>query len=315
MKIEGIPTFYTDFLELNARVSSRLSKFTDRLPSLLREAVMQYLFRLGLRPDRMTWTYSYCMLPFWIQCDLGGSVEHDCLEIAYANACLGHMVLIEDQLMDENVQPCGPGLMAANAFALEGQLRYASLFFHTSCFWDYYTPLLQKSWNDLLLERQLHIDASERLTEIDDELQKSKINSLKIAAIAVALLNRRDETVPQLLRYLEHWQLACQRLDDLVDWRLDLDAKNYTRILALAGVTGNQGADARMQEFFSSEIFGRYLDEVLDNYRVARTHCPRRDGYLDQHVADLIDKLAALRKSYEVLVQATDRLKSSFDTK
>ncbi|HZW96572.1 MAG TPA: hypothetical protein VFF64_26755 [Candidatus Eremiobacteraceae bacterium] len=223
------------------------------------------------------------------------------------------MVLIEDQLIDEEVQACGPGLMAANAFALEGHLRYASLFFQTSCFWDYYAPLLQESWNDLLLERQLHIDASERLTEIDDELQKSKINSLKIAAIAVAVLNRRDETIPQLLRYLEHWQLACQRLDDLVDWRVDLGTKNYTRILALAGATGNQGADARMQQFFSSKIFGKYLDEVLDNYRVAESQCPRRDGYLHQHVADLIDKLAALRKSYEVFVEATDRLKSSFD--
>jgi hypothetical protein len=309
MKTDTLSTFFADFLEPNGRLCSRLSGFADRLPSLLREAVLEYVCWRGLSPDTMAWPSFYRMLPFWAQCDLGGSVGDDCLEIAYANACLGHMTLIEDELTDEAVQASGPRLMAANALALEAHLSYASLFSRTSPFWDYYIPLLQNSWNNLLLEKKMHIDASERLTELDDELQKTKVNPLKVATIAVALLNQRDEIIPQFLHHLDHWQLACQRLDDLADWRVDLRASNYTRILVLAGAIGNQ-AEARMQEFLSSKAFGKYLDEVPYHYRMAQMHCPRSNGYLDQHITDLIDRLATLRKSYDAFAEQADRLKS-----
>jgi hypothetical protein len=294
---EMTPAFFSDF-ELDQRnLCRRLQVFVQTLPPSLRDAVLAWPRARGIAEERLAWNSIYFFVPFWAQSELGRPTSAECLEVAYANACLTYAVLVQDELMDEQGAASGECAMAANVLNLEAHLAYSALFPSDSVFWTYFTPLLRHSWDCLLVEKRRQLDPCAALRDHDDELQISKVNWMKAAAIAVALLNGRPEAIPNFSGHVDSWQLACQKIDDLLDWRGDLGAGNYTYLLALAGVT-DRNDEHRMQEFFGSGAVGPYLDGALRDYRAAQSHCLDPQGHLFRHIADLIERLSSLQRTY-----------------
>lgn len=291
--------FFQDFSAQTDQLCMKLRAFLDRLPPLLRDAAVRYARALGLTDESLVWPDIYFLFPLWVQSDLGLAVGPDCLEIAYANACLSYTVLIQDELMDEAVADRGPSLMAANAFSLEGYMSYASLFPAGSSFWRRAGELLYSSWNDLLLEKAMHQIPDEETRQRDSRVQQSKINPGKVAALAIVLRGQREETLPQLFRYLDEWQLGCQMVDDFRDYRSDLRNGNYTRFLVLAGLKENDEAqEERLDEFFGSGALIGYFEDALEHYRKALSACPDKSGYLSRYIQSLYRHLERLFEGY-----------------
>jgi hypothetical protein len=297
-----MPSFFTDFLQERRELCSRLSMFIDGLPSGLSQTVLQFVERLGRSREDLAWNSVYFFVPLWAQRDLGRSIGSACLDVTYANACLTYAVLMQDELMDEAVNDRGAGAMAANAFMLEAHITYASLFPHGSSFWTHFTSLMQRSWDHLLLEQRKRSSPLDALADQEDEVQKSKVNWMKAAVVAVALLEERPDATPTLCNHLDSWQLACQAIDDLLDWRDDLRAENYTRFLVLAGAT-SKDSEARVHEFLGSGKVGEYLETIFRHYREAQSNCLNVRGYLFQHIVELIERHAILCRRYDAFVE------------
>jgi hypothetical protein len=297
-----MPAFFTDFSQQRRELCVRLSVFVQRLPPRLSQAVLRFAEnKLGITREGLVWNSVYFFVPLWTQRDLGRSIGPACLDVTYANACMTYAVLMQDELMDEAVSDRGAGAMAANAFMLEAYLTYASLFAQDSPFWPHFTSLMQRSWDQLLLEQCKRASPLDALTDQEHEVQKSKVNWMKAAAVAVALLADRPNAAPMLCNHLDSWQLACQGIDDLLDWRDDLRAENYTRFLVLAGATGRDG-EQRVHEFLGCGKVADYLQTILRHYREAQSNCPNARGYLCQHIAELIERHANLCQRYHAFV-------------
>jgi hypothetical protein len=299
--MDSLPSFFRDFLQEKAEVSARLAAFVDSLPPAVNKAALEYGRTRGLNRETMAWTSIYFYFPFWVQHELGHGIESDCLEVAYANSCLTYMVLIQDELMDECPRNCGSGLMAANAFMLEAHLSYARLFPCASSFWQYLTSLMQNSWDALLLEQEKCINPQLALSLWEDNVQAAKVNWLKVSAVAVALLNGNEDSIPNLLRYLDYWQIACQATDDFLDWRSDLRSGNYSRFLVLAGAGGlSERGEHFVEEFIGGrEKIGTYFSGIHDHYMLALRECLSDEGYLHQYMEYLSTSLSIVRRLYD----------------
>jgi hypothetical protein len=291
-----------------AALSSRLLRFAEGMPPLLRDATFDYVDALGLGRERMAWPTIYFLWPYWVQHDLGRPVDDGCREIAHANACLTYAVLVQDRAMDEDRRGSGRDLMAANELLTEALLAYGSLFPAPSPFWPRCRALMRESWEGLLAEKVTHAAPDPAMLDADDAIQRSKVNWLKVAAVAVGLRAGREGAIAQLLDHLDHWQSGCQLVDDFEDHRGDLASGNYTRFLVEAGVAGPGGrARASVERFLGGGALPAYFDRARDEYRLALRACPLPAGHLQDHVASLLADLAALRAPYDALLDVAGR--------
>jgi hypothetical protein len=302
MSNNSMPSFFADFSQQRRELCLRLSAFTERLPFRLSQTVLRFAEQLGCGQEDLAWNSVYFFVPLWMQRDLGRSIGPACLDVTYANACMTYAILIQDEQMDEAVSDRGAGAMAANAFMLEAYITYGSLFLHDSRFWPRFTSLMQQSWDHLLLEQRKRSSPLDALTDQEHAVQKAKVNWMKAAAVAVALLADRPDAASIVCNHLDSWQLACQGIDDLVDWRDDLRAENYTRFLVLAGAIGSDG-EVRVHEFLGSGRVADYLETILLDYREAQSNCLNPHGYLFQHIAELIERHVKLCQRYDAFAK------------
>lgn len=290
------PSFLTDFLSESHVISERLGGFVWQLEPALQEVATRYVAKAGLGSDAMAWPSIYFLLPFWIERDLGAERTSAVSDIAYANACLTYTVLLQDEAMDEDLRDDAAHIAAASAFLMEGFIAYSSWFPHNSSFWGKAGRLMRESWNALLIERTTHVGGDSKALEGDEEIQQQKVNWLKAAAIGTCDVLGRADVSRDMLAYLDHWQTACQLMDDLVDAEADLNHGNYTRLLVTAGARpGLSDNKQRVERFIGSERLHQYLDVVDKNYGAALAACSTRDGYLARHIDYLRERVSAFR--------------------
>jgi hypothetical protein len=217
---------------------------------------------------------------------------------------LAYTVLIQDHVVDDRLGPDLSGdIAAANALFLEGILSYNSLFPPDSPFWVQTTALMQTSWNAMVLEKTEHGQLTSAMLNLDDQIQQAKVNVGKVAALAVAMLAQREELIPGLFKHLDHWQLACQMMDDFLDYRSDLDRGNYTHFLVLAGVTQiDDRNEAKVCQQLGSGALHTYLARILDHYQIALGECPSHPGYLEAHIEYLISAVRTFAAQYDALL-------------
>jgi hypothetical protein len=188
---------------------------------------------------------------------------------------------------------------------MEGLRAYGALFEAGSPFWERCQALLRSSWEGLLAEKAEHGRPGAGMLERDDAIQRSKVNWLKVAAVAVTQLAGRRDLTSRLLDHLDHWQSACQMMDDFDDRESDLAAGNHTRLHVLAGIRGPDGRNgARLERFFGSRALADYFEGARDEYERALDDCPRPDGHLADHIESLLAHLEALRAPYEGFLRA-----------
>jgi hypothetical protein len=287
--------------ELEA-LSARLRRFTEAMPPRLRAATLDYVDALAVGRERMAWPTIYFLWPYWVQHDLGRPIDDACREIAFANACLTYGVLLQDRAIDEERRDSAGDVMASNELYLAGVLAYGSLFAPSSPLWPRCRALLRAMWEGLLEEKVTHAAAQPESLCGDDALQRSKVNWLDVAAIALCLGAGRAEMIQPFVEHLDHWAAGCQLIDDFEDHRGDLAAGNYTRLLVEAGVTepGPSAAPA-LERFFGGPGLRDYLDRARREYRLAIAACPD-GGEVQDHARSLLDDLEALRAPFDALL-------------
>jgi hypothetical protein len=307
------PYFFSDFAEYRVELSRKMTTFCGSLPSALASAFLSFSGRYRWSKDSIVWPSIYFLLPYWIQRDLGCDVTNVCMEISYANACMSYVVLIQDHILDRDESDSGPLIMVSNALSLEAVRTFAAIFDKDSRFWSHHRNFLQDSWNESLMEREKRLSPQLALTLSEVRMQQAKVNTLKIAALAVALTVDHLQAMPQIVDYLNCWQMGCQAIDDFQDWEEDLQTSNYTRFLVTAGASSSEGG-AEVERFIGSGGLISYLEEALSEYNRARGACLTGGKYLDGHIVFLIDQLKQYIAGFHAFAHLREALFDKPDT-
>ncbi len=234
---------FADFNLPAQHLLERLDHLARSLPLHLGEPIRLQLRRRGLAlPEAPGIQTVVFYLPFWAQDYLGGATEPAWLDdIAYANACGALAVLIQDDVLDGEVaaQDIPEWLATGNIFDMQSTLTYTRLFPAASPFWEHFQQVRPREWAGLLLERRRHWGQLAPFTDADIQLLGDKCSVGEISVAALALAAEMPEKREELVQMIRLAHIGVQFLDDLEDWRTDLQRGNYTPLITrLAGTDG-----------------------------------------------------------------------------
>jgi hypothetical protein len=183
--------------------------------------------------------------------------------LSVASLCLLSHCIITDSLADHDPQTkCeAPDIMTnsqmliyAWAFILRAQSKQ-----HLQ--WDMFLEVYGEFNRAMVLEAERHIGNPTPYSNDDlIEVIARKSALAKIIIFKMSRLSGRFGNVEALGQSLDHWHLACNLLDDLKDWKVDLRARRFTYILTIVieGLGGWEKINT-FDDILLQESIGRYL--------------------------------------------------------
>jgi len=213
---------------------------------------------------------SLVALPFWL--GEKWDVEHQvCQDMAVGNLFLLHCFQSFDFIMDRD----RPGTSSRSQIVL-GNLCYLQVVRHyrpyfpaDSLFWERMEGYWQEWGESILWE----VEKGETRRPFSDTfLQRAahKAAALKICPTGLALLSGHPDLIPDLEQAVDLMHATMQLVDDLKDWREDLEHHRYNSFLGMLAADRRFTADQLLKPedvaaaISDSEILQRYVETIRD---------------------------------------------------
>jgi len=281
---------FSDFQEDNDWVGAKCQGFVENLPPPLSNLGREYFRRQPWPPHPSFVT----AVPFWV-----GDVYHlprDVCRSVVLPACLAWVcVRLQDQMMDESENQWIKLSPLSAILFMEMIRQYRALFPVSSSFWNYLEQYLIEWTQSISWEQTDHWNKLHDYSEDDLLLIARKAAMFKLSAIPVALLAGHQEAVEPLTRFVDYTLVAFDLVDQLRDWREDLQNKHYGYLLTKAILGARWSDPTPPSEDFVQRVF--LFTDVLDSVmsiavkysRLARDCAVHLKG---QYLIDYADSLA-----------------------
>jgi len=173
-------------------------------------------------------------LPFWLDEEFAqGNLIAEARQMALANRFGQIFCLVQDSVIDRDPRTKPEILILLNDFFFQFVHIYQQVFPSSHPFWGYFYKFWQEYLEALAREKVRHNNRNNPYTPEDFLWIGRKMSPLKICVAGMALLADRKEAIPVLSAMIEGLHAGYQLLDDLRDWRDDLDTGSYTYLLSL----------------------------------------------------------------------------------
>lgn len=224
---------YSDFKEDSDWLGAKCQEYVQNLPSSLSDLGKESFRRLPWNPCHFS-----VVLPFWVG-DIYHLPRNVIRSVALPSCLASYYVFLQDRIMDESsgewekLSPFGIVMFT------EMMRQYQALFPADSPFWDYLEQYITEWTQSVSWEEASHWDKLRDYRKEDFLLIARKAAILKLSAMPVALLAGYEEAVELLAQLVDYTQVVYDLIDQLQDWREDLQARHYgyllTKVILRAG--------------------------------------------------------------------------------
>lgn len=252
--------------------------------------------------------YLLVCLPYWLDEAFDAPLPMNFLRSqSLANLYGTSFILMQDKLIDRQ-EDVLEQLQVSNFQLLSTTLyyrcvrEYHRLFPIDNLFWALFEKYLTEYTRSSLWEKREHWHQIKDFSPEDFVHLGQKLSPLKICCAATCLLHRKKEWISHFSRIIENYHIGYQLTDDLLDWKDDLQSRNYTYLLTT--VHKNSGRDRLSEEEIekilrTTPVVKNLLRESTEYFQRARNlsaevHCRQLCAYIDT----MIDKNESLLGDY-----------------
>lgn len=246
--------------------------YVNRLPPHLKLLGNQYF--KGYSKRRM-WAIKGWYLPFWLA-ERFKVPSSKCRIIALSNVLGGMNVHIIDAVMDTEDFKSSNLLSLSTWFFFHHVQLYNKIFHSNSPFWSFMDKYILE-WGDAILwERMNHHFQIKEYSDNDLIKLAHKASPIKICCAAMAVLSQKTNLLPKLEKAMEHIYAAIEFTDSLIDWKIDLENKNYSIVLTKISKDMNISNSIELNEnlinksFFSTNIIDYVINNSIKQYILAK---------------------------------------------
>jgi hypothetical protein len=249
-------------------IQDKFEAILDTFPAELQPSIIR-----SYEPDdyKSPGLLSLAALPYWVGARLGLS-EQISEQMAVGNLFLLHCFQSFDFIVDDD----RPGTCTRSQIVL-GNLCYIQVLNHyrpffpdSSPFWERMEAYWREWGNSVLWE--VEKDETRRPFE-QDFLERSahKAAALKICPTGLALLANRSDLIPSFEKAIDLMHATMQLVDDLKDWREDLQHQRYNSFLGSMVSNGYIQSDLEQEPgkiaaaIFDTDILDRF-QEMIDDF-------------------------------------------------
>lgn len=171
---------------------------------------------------------------FWIGSTLGITDDQTLQTASFASFFLRGYVVLQDWTVDERTK-FDPNLVRLSGILLAKSIEYyQSLVPFEPKFWDYFHKYLDEFTIGNVVEQSKHRDEIRVYEEEDIRRLGEKTCIVNVPIAVLALYSKREDVLNRLTTAIENAMIGIQILDDILDWRDDLESGIYTHLLTLA---------------------------------------------------------------------------------
>lgn len=225
----------SDFHAEGVRCKVALEEFTENLVSRL--ALPRSAADVLRRFDASLLSGSvYLHFPFCF-CDAFPAVQLDHVRALSLSGVLWMSYMrTQDNTIDTGGHADAVALFLRDIYLRESVHILHSMFPVCSAFWDFYSTYFDEYARAVLREQEHRFPADD-VQHYETEypaIAKGKAAMAKYPVAALAVLSGDSSALPLLCESLDCFHIGYQYWDDLVDWREDLSARQYTPLVAKA---------------------------------------------------------------------------------
>jgi hypothetical protein len=227
------------FEELN----KRFFEFVDQLPPLLKKAARSQKTYLG-SPDEDDFEGIPGLNPVlaatpWLFWETFSVLQDETLlEISEAGSLYVLASILLDHIIDGQAEPVEEVTLLQKEFYRNGTVTYRNLFTSNSEFWKHFDRLGHAHMLGITLE----METQRTTTDIElDDLQimaNGKVSPIVTTIAALSEASGQPEKLGPIEDSLKHIAVASQLLDDVGDWRHDVEVNHRTYFLAQIAAPG-----------------------------------------------------------------------------
>lgn len=266
--------------------------YMDRLPPPLKLLGNQYFE--GYSKRRM-WAIKGWYLPFWLA-ERFKIPSSKCRIIALSNVLGGMNVHIIDAVMDTEDFEASNLLSLSNWFFFHHVQLYNKIFRSNSPFWFFMDKYILEWGEAILWERMNHRFQIKDYSDNDLRKLAQKASPIKICCAAVAVLAQKTNLLPKLEKAMDHIYAAIELTDSLIDWKIDLENKNYSIVLTKISRDMNISDYSELNEnlinksFFSTNIIDYVINNSIKQYILAKNiisdlNITKLEEFLDESIS------------------------------
>lgn len=240
---------YIDFKEDSDWLGAKCQEYAQNLPSPLNDLGKESFRRLPWNPCPYT-----VVLPFWV-----GDIYHLPREVIRSVALPGSLasyyVFLQDRIMDESIGEWEKLSPFGIVLFTEMMRQYQALFPADSPFWNYLEQYITEWTQSISWEEISHWDKLQNYREEDFLLIGRKAAMFKLSAMPVALLAGHEEAVELLAQFVDYTQVVSDLIDQLQDWREDLQVRHYGYLLTKVLLSADWSDSSPPPEDFVGRAF------------------------------------------------------------
>jgi hypothetical protein len=212
--------------KVNQRFAERFESFS---PALLSNAIRSYTNEDCNSPGLL----SLAALPFWL--GEKHSIDYDvCMDMAVGNLFLLHCFQSFDFIIDGDRPQTDlrAQTVLGNLCYQQVTQLYQPYFYSAPVFWERTCAY----WNEWAESIMWELELQDRRRAYEDGqrwIAAHKAAALKICPAGLAILANRSDLIPAYEKAVDWMHATMQLLDDLNDWREDLEHHRYNSFLSL----------------------------------------------------------------------------------
>lgn len=285
-------------------VFSEAEKTLSKLPDSFRPAGLKFLDKFHVLKEGRSKNYISYLLPLWLRDCSHLSVE-DSRKFALANIFGLLYFQIVDDVMDNPHSSPQEWLPLANLLQLEFISIYNTYFPAESPFWNYYRTYLQQ-W----AEAVTHENRKDYFR--DSPLGMAhKAAPVKLSIASSMILSGQTELIPVLEDAVDHTLITLQMLDDLKDWKKDLEDNNYNSLIAFVRIEERVSSEEVLSEemieqaIFIGDCLLRYAEFALAKHihvEVVQQHAPHLRDF-NHYLLEELQNIAVTIRNDRILLE------------
>ncbi|GIP22727.1 hypothetical protein [Paenibacillus sp. J22TS3] len=238
-------------------VFNEAEDIVSRFPVPFRSAGLDFLDKFHVLKEGRSKNYISYLLPLWLrECSKLSIIDSRRFALANIFGLLYYQLI--DDVMDNPKSSPAESLPLASLFQLEFTSIYYSYFPEASPFWDYYRSYLQQ-WAAAVSREQ-----EENYLQDNPLGMAHKAAPVKLSVASAMLLSNQPGLIAALDKAVDYTLITLQMLDDIKDWKQDLENNNYNSLIAFVraelGVPNSQSlSEEEMdQTIFLGDCLLRY---------------------------------------------------------
>jgi hypothetical protein len=218
--------WFEDFKDDLSEVFVEAERIIAAFPAPLNVLGLDYLAKFNVFHTDSSKNYVCYLLPFWLT-DLTLISSEENRKLSLANVFIMLYFFIQDDWIDSTSPQPIEQLPLGNLFILEYLDIYKQYFPSDSPFWSFFKEYVTEWAESVANERNQNYFIN------NIRMIAKKAGPVKLASTGALLLSNQADLIPKLSDSIDHVLITLQMVDDWVDWKEDLEQKNYNSLLAM----------------------------------------------------------------------------------